>query len=320
MEDIKKFFFSKKTFIVVLIAVVLAVIFQNTSPQPIPLGAPSWSGITNSSEGIDKGALKRSYPGIIYDESPASTAKINVSQRKIVKNANLSLIVRNLDSAIRSIKATASDLGGFIESLTVSEDGVVILRQDIKENRTRSGYLVVRVPTDKLEAALDRIKAEAIKVSSESVTNQDVTEQFIDLEAQLRNLKREEDGYLKIFDRATKIEDILNISSRLSEVRGRIESLQGQINYLSRTIDMSMISIALTSEADVEVFGVVWSPIAVVKEAIQNMLESVVGYINALIRLVFSLPILILWIATFGGFLFLLFKLFEFLKKVMFNR
>ncbi len=322
MEDIKKFFFSKKVFIVALIAVVLVVIFQNTSPRPTSLGVPSWGGVTNSSEGMVKGGMEREYSmGIVSDRVPASTASIDVSKRKIVKNANLSIIVRKLDDAIASIKAIAADLGGFVENLTLSEDGIVPLySRNVKESLARSGSIVVRIPTDKIETALARIKGEAIKISSESITNQDVTEQFIDLEAQLRNLKREEESYLKIFDRATKIEDVLNVSSRLSEVRGRIEQLQGQINYLSRSIDMSTIAVSLTSEADVEVFGVVWSPIVVVKEAIRNMLQSIVGYVDTLIRFVFALPIFLLWIATALGALFLLFKLFEFGKKMMFNK
>lgn len=319
MFDPKKFFSNKKVFIVVLVLVVLVVAFQNFTSNSGLLNL-SYGGVQQSGDYDMKvtSESSRGYTGIAPNTPPASTGSIDVSDRKVIKNASLSIIVKNINDTIRSVKTVASEVGGFVQNMVVSENGGVMpYRTEQTEDLIKSGYIVIRVPSDKLDSALERIKAEAIKVSSENVTNQDVTEQFVDLEAQLRNTQREEQSYLAVLDRATKVEDILNISSRLSDVRGRIERLQGQINYLSRSIDMSTITVNLTSEADVEVFGVVWSPLVVIKEAIRNLLEQLVGYINALIRIIFSLPVLALWLATIGAGLYLIFKFIEFLKKVL---
>lgn len=320
------FFFNPKIFIGVLVFVLtfaaLQVFFKPQGYQPLFTIPGATGGLISSDNSVsypEGGA----YRGIIVNEPPASTKTINVSERKIVKNAALDIIVKRIDSSIAVIKAVAYDLGGFVQNVVVSDtENPILYKERYVEPlaSSKSAYITIRLPADNLEEALRRIKGEAVKVSSENVSASDVTEQYIDLESQIRNLKRAEEAYLKILDRAEKIEDILNVSQRLADVRGQVESIQGQINYLSRSIEMSVISVSLTSEADVEVLGVVWSPIVVIKEALQRMITGVIEYVNAVIRLLFAVPIALLWIATFGVLLLLLVKAVEVVKKMLFNK
>ncbi|MBI5732854.1 DUF4349 domain-containing protein, partial [Candidatus Jorgensenbacteria bacterium] len=120
----------------------------------------------------------------------------------------------------------------------------------------------------------------------------------VDLEAQIKNLRLEEGQYQAIMQRSGTIPDTLQVAQRLSDVRGRIERLQGQIQYLSRQVDMSTISVSLTAEADVEVFGIRWRPLFVIKQAFRDALSGVTGYIDWLVRFVLRLPVVALWLAT----------------------
>ncbi|MFA6552542.1 MAG: DUF4349 domain-containing protein, partial [Candidatus Paceibacterota bacterium] len=112
-----------------------------------------------------------------------------------------------------------------------------------------------------------------------------------------------------IMSRAVKIQDVLDVSSRLADVRGRIERTQGQMNYLSRQVAMSTITVSLTSQAEVEVFGIVWRPLTVLKQAAQNLIADLAGFVDYLVYLLFKLPILILRLALFVFILWAIWKL-----------
>ena len=225
--------------------------------------------------------------GIISEPDIPSLQEGDLSEKKVIKNASMSLVVKKIDNAISAIKDIAVSSGGFVENSSVYETG----------NDKKSGRIVVRVPADNFDESLNAIKDIAVKVSREDVNARDVTEQFVDMRARLKNMKAEESQYLGIMKRAVKIEDVLNVAQRLSDVRGRIERLEGQINYLSRQVDMSTITVNLTAEADVEVFGIVWSPISAIKQGVRDMLQSIINFINTIIAFVFKLPVILLWIA-----------------------
>lgn len=211
-----------------------------------------------------------------------------LTQRKIIKNGSLSVLVKGAEETVSSIQNLATRLNGFVSSSEVYE---------VSEG-LKAGTVIIRVPAEHFDEAITEIKKLALRVESENVNVSDVTEQFTDLEAQLKNLRAEEEQYLKVMEIASTVEDILKVSQKLSDVRGRIERIQGQLQYLSRQIDMSSITVLITSEAEVKVLGIYWRPLSVLRQSLRNMLRGLSGYIDAMIRLVFSLPVILLWAAT----------------------
>ena len=167
-------------------------------------------------------------------------------------------------------------------------------------NGQKSGHVVIRVPSDDFETAIIDIKNLAVTVERESINAQDVTEQYVDLEARLANARAEEGQYVRIMNRATDVEDVLKVAEALFRVRQTIEQLDAQLDYLLRQVDMSTINVSLTAEADVEVFGVTWSPLAKIKEATRMMLEGVIEFVNAIIGLLFLIPVFLLWALFIG--------------------
>lgn len=210
----------------------------------------------------------------------------DISDKKVIRNASLSLVVNKIEKAIDDIKSIADSALGFVQNSSVYDAG----------DNKKGGNITIRVPSKSFDETVKSIKNIAIKVSRDDVNADDVTERFVDMEVRIKNMKAEEEQYVAIMKRAVKIEDVLNVAQRLADVRTRIESMEGQLNYLARQVEMSTINISLISEAEAEVFGVVWSPIAEIKEGVRNMLESIVDVINKIIAFVFKLPAILLWI------------------------
>lgn len=240
---------------------------------------------------------------------PAATPTLPKTDRKIIKNGSLDLLVARAEEAIRQISAAADRYEGFTDASNVYEvsEGV------------KAGWVTIRVPTAHFQKVFDEIKMLAIKVRNENTNAQDVTAQFVDLEAQLKNYKAEEVQYQEIMKRAVKIEDVLSVASRLADVRGRIESVQGQINYLSRQIEMSAITVSLTSEAEVEVFGIIWRPLTVLKQAVKSSLTNLTRFADWLIAALFNLPVLILKLVLFAAVLAVVWKILKRIKKKFFG-
>ncbi len=229
------------------------------------------------------------------------------AQRKVVKNGSLSLLVKKAEETAGRIRNVALELDGFVSYSQV---------QEVTEGVKR-GTVTIKIPADKFSEAMERIKELALDVENEEERTRDVTEEFTDLEARLKNLKAEEEQYLRLLEEAEDMEDILKVTSHLSNVRGRIERMEGRLKYLSNQVEMATIRVSLTSEAEVEVLGVRWRPLFMVKKSFKGMLSGLSNYANFVIKFIFALPVLILWVGSLGLFAFIAVKiLIWFVKKL----
>ncbi len=209
----------------------------------------------------------------------------SVTERKVVKNGALSLFVASITESFATIDALAVEQKGFVES--VSEYGPA---------DQRNGSVTLRVPATNFDVTRAALKEFAIKTESEQVTTSDVTEQHIDLEARLKNAKSEEEQYRAILKQATKIDDILNVTRQLTDVRTRIDQLQGQLNYLSRQVDMSTITVSLREEAAPGAVGTEWRPLTIVKAALRGLAQGIIDMVNIIVVTIIWLPLFALWI------------------------
>lgn len=309
MSDI--FFKIKKYAVAIVVVVILATVFSSVI-------LVSLNSARNKSTSYAPQSLNLSNPlGGISDslrESPANKNSVSyaaegqLTERKIVKNGSLSLLVKKAEETAQSISSVADEFGGFISDSKIYEVSSGI----------KSGTVTIRVPADKFGDALAKIKKLAVKVETEEISAQDVTEKYIDLEAQIRNLQAEEVQYLEIMKRAFSVQETLNVAQKLSEVRGNIERVQGQLQFLSRQVDMSTITVSLTAESDIEVFGISWRPFFVVKQAFRGMLSGLANYADAMIRILLQLPVVMLWLITILFFLILAWKITKWIRRKFF--
>jgi energy-converting hydrogenase Eha subunit E len=157
----------------------------------------------------------------------------NSGPQRVIRNADLSLDVENLDAALDELGRNVRQAGGFVANSSVSGRG---------ENR--SARLTIRVPEARLDSFLEQ-GSKLGKVNYVDISSDDVTLRYIDLEARIHNLERQEERLLSILDKAETIEDILRIEQELARVRGQLESLTGEFRYLRDRVDYSTVTISM---------------------------------------------------------------------------
>lgn len=199
------------------------------------------------------------------------------SDRKLVYTANVVLRARDPWAVADDTRAIAAALKGDILNLQVTGEG-----------NSRSARVTLRVPADRFEDALARVRALDAEVASSSVDTKDVTEQFVDLSARLSSKQREEQQYLLLLSNARSVDDTLKVSQALAAARTEIERLTGQLNLLRGRIDYSTISLTIDNIADFTTQSA-WQP-----------LRTVALAFAALVSLLKALGDLVIWLLIVG--------------------
>jgi hypothetical protein len=152
--------------------------------------------------------------------------------RKIVKEGSITLEVEDIAETMDKVTEMADELNGYVVSSYKYE----------YEQRVE-GRIIIRVPFEKFDEAFARLRQLARDVPYETTTATDVTEEYVDLEAQLSNLIATEAQYLALMEKAETVEEMLKVQSELSKVRGQIEQIEGRMQYLERTSETALIEV-----------------------------------------------------------------------------
>lgn len=229
-------------------------------------------------------------------EAPSSAAVDNienldtVTDQKVIKTGSLDLVVTDVENSAGQISDIAQEQQGFIQSSDLRTD----------DDGTQWGTIIIKVPADKFEESIDKIKDIADQITQEDISGQDVTEEYVDLQAQLKNYQAEEAQYLEILKRAQTIDEVLKVTDKIARVRGNIERVEGRIKYLENQTNLSTITAYLTQEPSVSVPSKEWRPWTVIKTAFQRWINFLQVVVNLLIYLVIFLgpPALIIWLVV----------------------
>jgi hypothetical protein len=165
-----------------------------------------------------------------------STAE--AADRKIIRNADITIEVPSTTDAQHQVTSIAESHGGFVVTSEAKQR-----ESNDPAQRTLDIKLVVRVPSNQFGSAFDEIKKLAGNTPAEQVTSQDVTEDFIDLEARIKTQKALEVQFLEIMRQAHKIEDALEVQRQIAEVRTEIEKLEGRKRFLENRSSLSTINV-----------------------------------------------------------------------------
>jgi hypothetical protein len=206
-----------------------------------------------------------------------------LGSRRIIRNGSLDLLVNDVGQSINKIGSIVTGVGGFVEKSTQTNSG------------GHSASVTVRVPAARLDPVIVQIKALATTVDRESVEARDVTREYIDLDARLRNAQAEEAQYLQILKRATTIKDTLDVTEKLADVRGRIEQMQGEMKFLTAQIEMSTLEIQLRAETDAAVAGIHWRPLRQAKIAASEMVTGLADWVDSVVAFFINLPLIAVW-------------------------
>ena len=217
---------------------------------------------------------------------PSPSDEEPTQDRKIVKTGSITLEVEDIAETMDKVAEIADELNGY----------VVSSYQYDYEQRVE-GLIIIRVPVEKFDEIFARLRQLAIDVPYETTTSEDVTEEYVDLEAQLRNLQPTEAQYLALLEKAENVEEILKVQKELSNVRGAIEQIEGRMQYLERTSETALIEITLQ-----ETRGLAepWSASAALQSAVRGLTTFGRGLATVLIWLgIFCwawVPPLVIWL------------------------
>jgi len=260
----------------------------------------SSGGVVNSIRSMAKGVMSESSAPVYDSASPNVSPNPSgaTTDRMIIKTGFLSVVVKDVKDSIKAVSEYAVKQGGFVVSSDVSKQGLAPY-----------GTVTVRVPVNKFDQGLADVKALGESVS-EQVNGQDVTEEYVDLDAQMRNLRATETQFLSILSKATQIQDILAVQRELTNVRSDIERLQGRMKYLKQSADLSTITVNFSTDPSVlPAYEKTpqWRPWAEVKSAARALLEMGKGLVNTLIWLAIFIPV---W-ALVGLVIWLIYKIYN---------
>ena len=237
----------------------------------------------------------------IEPPSEQGTSQVPPSDRKIVKNGTLSIVVKDVAEAAQKISNNAVAAGGYVSTTNFSSDN---------KGQSTTGYVRLRIPVDKVDDFIRSAKGAAVKVKNENITSQDVTAQYIDLEARIKNLEVSELQYQEFMQKAINVNEVLTIQKELTKIRGEIEQLKGQLKYLSGNAEMSDITIYIAlDEGELPVAeSDKWRPDYVFKMALAEL--ATVGKALSYIAIYFAV-FAVVWVPVVAG----LWLFYKFLRR-----
>lgn len=227
-------------------------------------------------------------------------------KRMIIRNANITLVVNDITKAMEQISSLATNSNGYVVSSNTNQNDQVGIYN--------TAQISIRVPAEGLHKTLTQLKTFAIKVNSEDLSGEDITQQYVDLQSRLKNLEAAKAQLQKIMDGAKKTSDVLDVFKQLTDTQGQIDLVEGQIKYYSESVALSLINITLELKPASPIQKIrSWELIKVSKEAYQSLLNQLEHLTYSIIRFViFYLPLLLIW----GIFFLLIF----FIGKVIYHR
>ena len=204
--------------------------------------------------------------------------------RYMIRNARLTLEIQDIDEAVQELQAETQRMNGYVSSLEI---------HSLSDER-RAGNITLRIPEGRFDQALEMIKALG-RTRNEQFDIDDVTRQYIDMEARIANLEVQEQRLRDLLEMADTVEDILKVEAELSRVRGNLEAMQGDFQYLQERVRYSTFQVRL-EERDprtqvVVDGGVSWEQVG--ELFILNTNRLVQGVLGFFIWFVGSLPIII---------------------------
>jgi hypothetical protein len=195
----------------------------------------------------------------------------------IIRNATLSVQADDVEKFLSDVRALANEQNGTVMQASTS----------LREDKTYAN-VTIQVPAAAFDTTISRLRQLAYKVNSENTSSQDVTEEFVDTDSQVRNLKATEAAYLELLKKATNVNDTLSIQRELTSVRGEIERRQGRMNYLQKKSDTSTITLSisprLTNSVKPQTEG--WDAGKVLSQAWEGSLRGLQGLATVLITIV----------------------------------
>jgi hypothetical protein len=225
-------------------------------------------------------------------EAALPGASMSAAQpRQIIARANITLVIQETEGAVAAITQLVTELGGYVSNAN-------LYKSQYGDNELLQGTMTLRVPAEQTDQTLARLEELAVSVRSKTLNREDVTDQYTDLQAQLRNLQATENELRELLAEVrakpdARPEDILTVHQHLTNIRGQIEQVQGRRNMFDNLIALATIEVTLVPDPISQPLIVEgWRASAVLRSAVSALVEALRGVATAAIWLVvYLLPL-----------------------------
>lgn len=155
--------------------------------------------------------------------------------RKLIWRADLEFQVKNVNKSTEEINALSSKHNGFVSDMSLSNNSYRL-----------SNTITIRVPNAKFQAFVSAIKGESIFMDKADITSEDVTEEFVDIEARLKTKREVRDRYIEVLQTKTgSVKDIIEAEEAIRVITEEIEAKEGRLRYLSDRVDLSTVTLTM---------------------------------------------------------------------------
>ncbi len=214
-------------------------------------------------------------------EMPAATgySETPMAEQKVIKTAYMEIEVLkgSFDSNFFHIIQIAQKNGGYVSDTQSYSDA---------SGNMREGYITIRVPSERFDAAIDELK-DIGTIKSTQVSGVDVTQEFVDLESRLKNFEEQEKVLLDLMEQSKTVTDSIEVQRELSYVQGEIEVIKGRMRYLESMVSFSTIDVRLFEPEPIETQGFL--------HAIRRGLRGAISLLNGLVFfLIAASPVFVL--------------------------
>lgn len=276
---------SRIVALALLVALALSLV-GCAGAAPSPMRQASSGADTGQAASAPSGMAPAAPP--VPAEGSSGGAAQEAWDRYVIRNADLRLVVKDVEAASAEVEKVATEAGGYVaQSNTRREDSRVLA--DIS----------IQVPAESFDRVVEQLRRLAVTVDYAKTSTQDVTEEYVDNEARLRNLRAAEESTQRLLDKTTKMEDILAVRRELTSLRGEIEKIEGRQNYLKRRVEMSTINVHLTTEASTALAAgrSGWDPLANAQVAWESSLSFISRAVDVLVVLI----VFLWWVFPLAG-------------------
>ncbi len=262
---------------------------SQTEPTAAKRQNPGGGGGSEEGKGNGSGDGRTTQQDQVSLETVDKSQTAKPVERKIIRNADLSLESDEPEVAQQKIATIAQQKGGFVIQSTQRGTDVTSVKRD-------TVTMSIRVPSEKFNESLDEIRKTASRVVLETVSGQDVTEEFIDIEARLKAKKALEEQFLEIMKRSNSVADALNVQREISNVRSEIEQIEGRKRFLENQSSLSMIKVSLQTPNAISGSskGFIYRLTDSVSNGLDVALSFVLLFISAIIAIVPFLLLVVL--------------------------
>lgn len=214
------------------------------------------------------------------------------ANRKIIRNVSMSLETQEFDKVTEAIQKKITDLGGYAESVDMS---------DLLNSTNRYCSITARIPASKLDQFVNVVSKEG-NVVSKNISAQDITVNYVDMESHVKVLKIEQERLIALIEKAVDLDSIILLENRLTEIRYDLENYQSQLRMYDNQVEYSTVTITVDEVIRYSTVVDKKSILDQMKSGLSDTMYSIKMDIEDFaIFVVVNIPYIIFWGVVVGG-------------------